>query len=184
MPSFRTTLIITAAFLAGTHAFAVDTVVGIEAGYGLITSSTDLSPAAGSGALSSLYFGYLIHDEPTRLTLLSLATGYELFPQAVGTTALHRLVYGLEYHHLFRRDRPVSVVADYGLLFNLLLQTDREGYAFGHHTRLAAGALLWLNERSGLLAKVSYNIATFPYFEISDSRVSYPAISLRYVLFR
>jgi hypothetical protein len=161
----------------------VDKVLGVEAGYGVVTSARDLTLENRSGLVSSLYWGYVIGDKPRSMTVLSIVAGYDLFPLAPSVTVLHNLVYGVEYAHIFFRRSPVSLVADYGLLFNLLIDAERDGYAFGHHTRLGLGALWNLSERHKLTFKGSYNFVTFPYFESSESRYSFAAATLRYSLF-
>jgi hypothetical protein len=123
--------------LVSTAGFAerIGRVVGVEAGYGYLTQ--------GSSALfTSLYYRYLLGDKPSSQNLLSLALGYTWFPEAASGEELHSLVYGLEYAHTFFASHPVALVLDYGLLFNLLLQSGRQGYAFAHHTRLRAGSFL------------------------------------------
>ncbi len=74
------------------------------------------------------------------------------------------------------------LLLDYGLLFNLLWQADREGWAFGHHTRLGVGGIYNLSTRHKLALKASYNFVTYPYFEIASTKYTYPAISLRYMM--
>jgi hypothetical protein len=166
------------AFAEGPHK-----VLGVEVGYGVVTSSRDLAVEVPHGLLTSLYYGYLIGDKPRSLTVLSIAAGYDYFPLAPGVAMLHNLVYGAEYAHLFFRQSPVSLLVDYGLLFNLLLDPERSGYAFGHHTRLGLGAVWNVAERHKLTLKASYNFVSFPYFESSASRYSFPALALRYSLF-
>jgi hypothetical protein len=158
----------------------VGRVVGAEAGYGYLVSSEGLAPDSGSGLAGGLYYGYLIGDRPRSSTLLSLVLGYALFPEADGPQALHALVYGLEYAHTFFRAKPVALVLDYGLLFNLLLQEDRDGYAFGHHTRLGLGPLFRLGGPNELVLRVAYNFVTFPYYELASARLMYPSLALRY----
>ena len=158
-------------------------VLGVEAGYGLATSTRDLTLENRSGLLSSLYWGYVIGDKPNSMTILSIAVGYEFFPLAPEVTELHRLVYGLEYAHVFFRQSPVSLVADYGLLFNLVADSQRSGYAFGHQTRLGLGAMWNISDRHKLTLNGSYNMVTFPYFETSTSRFSYPGVAVRYSMF-
>jgi len=164
-------------------AAGVGRVLGVEAGYGVVSSSRDLTTVNPHGLVTSLYYGYVIKDRPRSMTVLSIASGYDYFPVAPGVTVLHNLVYGVEYAHLYSRQGPVSLVADYGLLFNLLFDQGRSGYAFGHHTRLGLGAVWNLDERHKLTLKGSYNIVTFPYFESSRNRYSFLAATLRYSLF-
>lgn len=162
--------------LGSTAGFAerIGRVVGVEAGFGYLTQGS-------SALLSSLYYGYLLGDKPSSQTLLSLALGYTWFPGAVSGEDLHSLVYGLEYAHTFFASRPVALVLDYGLLFNLILQSGRQGYAFGHHTRLGAGPSFSLGERDRLLLNVGYEFVIYPYFELSSARASYPSVSLRWM---
>jgi hypothetical protein len=161
---------------------AVPLVVSAEAGYGYIMTSKDLTPSGGNGLLTSLYFGYLINDSPSNRTVLSLALGYALFPQAAGTQALHSVVYGLEYAHTFFAANPVSLMVSYGLLFDLLLEGGRGGYAFGHHTRLNAGPVFSLGPAGDIMLVVGYNFVTFPYFELASAQVTYPSLSARWQL--
>lgn len=172
-------LVLCLAAAAGVQAAGTAKVVGLEAGYGYLVSTEGLDPAAGSGLLASLYYGYLVGDKPRSSTTLSLVVGYSGFFQADGPAALHSLVYGLEYAHTFFRDKPVALLADYGLLFNLLLEEGRQGYAFGHHTRLGLGPVFRLGEHSDLALNAAYNFVTFPYFELASTRISYPSLALR-----
>jgi hypothetical protein len=167
--------------LISTAGFAerVGRVVGVEAGYGYLSSTKGLDPQGSSALLASLYYGYMLGDKPSSQTLLSLALGYTWFPGVASGEDLHSLVYGLEYAHTFFAARPVALVVDYGLLFNLLLQSGRQGYAFGHHTRLGLGPAFALGARDSLLLNVAYEFVTFPYFELASTRVSYPSLSLR-----
>ena len=157
---------------------ALNNVVGVEVGYGYAVSQTDLQAPISHGIVTSLYYGYVVHDKPQSMTILSLAIGYEVFPAEPAT--LHSLVYGPEFGHIFFRQSPVSLLVDYGLLFNLILQSGRDGYAFGHHTRLGIGGVFNLSEQHKLTAKVSYNMITFPYYEQASTKFSFPAIQVRY----
>ena len=112
--------------------------------------------------------------------LLSVAAGYGYFPQGAGGSALHELVYGLEYLHTFFPRSPVALSVEYGLLFDLLLEDGRTGYAFGNHTRLGLGPNFRLGEKDELLLLVDYNIVSFPFFELASAKLSYPSIALRY----
>jgi hypothetical protein len=160
--------------LGSTAVFAqrIGRVVGVEAGYGYLTQGS-------SALLSSLYYGYLLGDKPNNQTLLSLALGYTWFPGAASGADLHSLVYGLEFAHTFFASRPVSLVLDYGLLFNLIVQSGREGYAFAHHTRLGIGPSFSLGPRDRLLLNLGYEFVIYPYFELASARLSYPSASLR-----
>jgi len=79
------------------------------------------------------------------------------------------MVYGVEYAHTFFRQKPVSLLLDYRLLFNLIKQDNLDGYAFGHRTRLSIGG--------------AYNFVTFPYFDLSDARITFPSATLRYYFY-
>jgi hypothetical protein len=158
----------------------VKNVVGMEAGYGYILSARDVAPDSPNGLLTSLNYGYLIHEKPKSLTALSLVLGYNLFPQGNGADALHAMVYGLEYAHTFFRHKPVSLLLDYGLLFNLIKQENLNGYAFGHHTRLSVGGVYNLSDEHKLALKGAYNFVTFPHFDLSDARITFPSVALRY----
>lgn len=173
------TLCLTAGLAPGFSA-GVDKVVGVEAGYDYLVSAEGLAPDSGSGLSAGLYYGYLIADRPRSSTLLSLALGYTVFPEASGTRALHAMVYGLEYAHTFLRHRSVALVVDYGLLFNLLVKEGSDGYAFGHHTRLGLGPVFRLGGSNELALRATYNFVTFPYFELPSARLMYPSLALRY----
>ena len=135
---------------------------GVEAGYGYIASSQDLNPLSPHGLLAGLRYGYLIVDRPTTSALLSLALGYNWFPVAAGGNSLQAFVYGLAYEHVFFRKSQVALAVEYGLLFNLLLEDGRQGYAFGHHTRLGLGPMFTLGERDELVLLFDYNIHRQP----------------------
>jgi hypothetical protein len=167
--------------LVSTAGFAerIGRVVGVEAGYGYLSSTRGLNPQGSSALLASLYYGYLLGDKPSSQTLLSLALGYSWVPAVAAGEDLHRLVYGLEYAHTFFAARPVALVLNYGLLFNLLLQSGRQGYAFGHHTRLGLGPAFALGPRNRLLLNLAYEFVTFPYFEQASTSFSYASLSLR-----
>jgi hypothetical protein len=156
------------------------TSMGVEATYGYVFSSKELSPTSAHGAQASLYYGYLIGDRPESSALLSLALGYGWFPGASAGKALSGFVYGLEYEHVFFRQNWVALAVDYGLLFNLLLEEGRQGYAFGHHTRLGVGPVFALGEKDQLLVNVAYNMVTFPYFDLASTSMSYLSLALRY----
>jgi hypothetical protein len=130
--------------------------------------------------LVGLRYGYLILDLPSTSALLSLALGYAWFPQGAGSSSLHAFVYGLEYEHTFFRQSPVALAVEYGLLFDMLLEDGRSGYAFGNHTRLGLGPDFRLDDQDELLLLVDYNIVSFPSFELSSGKLSYPSLSLRY----
>ena len=70
-----------------------------------------------------------------------------------------------------------------GMLFNLILQSGREGYDFGHHTRLGFGGVYNLSERHKLALKAAYNFVTFPYFELSEVRITFLSVAVRYSLY-
>ena len=97
-----------------------------------------------------------------------------------GGNALHGLVYGLEYEHVFFRQNWIALAVDYGLLFKLILEGGRQGYAFGHQTRLGVGPVFSLGEKDQLLVNVAYNMVTFPYFELASTQMSYLSLALRY----
>jgi hypothetical protein len=170
---------------AGTAAIGaeVQNVVSIEAGYGYVISARYVDPGSPHGLLTSLNYGYVIHDKAKSMTVLSLVLGYELFPQGNGTDALNAMVYGVEYAHTFFKQKPVSLLLDYGLLFNLLKQANLDGYAFGHHTRLGIGGVYNVSDRHKVALKGAYNFVTFPYFDLSDARITYPSVALRYYFF-
>ena len=158
----------------------VKNVVGLETGYGYILSSRDVAPDSPHGLLTSLNYGYVIHEKPKSMTALSLVLGYNLFPQGNGADALNAMVYGLEYAHTFFRHKSVSLLLDYGLLFNLIKQENLTGYAFGHHTRLSVGGVYNLSDNHKLALKGAYNFVTFPHFDLSDARITFLSVALRY----
>jgi hypothetical protein len=167
--------------LSSVEAFGqpVGKAVGVEVGYGYITSSSE-NPQSASGLTAGLRYGYFILDEPGMYALLSVAAGYRFFPQGAGSGAQHAFVYGLEYLHTFFPRSPVALTVEYGLLFNLLLEDGRSGYAFGHHTRLGLGPDFRLGEKDELMLLVDYNVVSFPYFELSSGNLTYPSIAVRY----
>jgi hypothetical protein len=161
----------------------VRNVASVEAGYAYILSAKDVNPDGPHGLYSSLNYGYVINEKPGSMTALSLVLGYNLFPQADGADSLNAMVYGLEYAHTFFRQKTVSLLLDYGLLFNLIKQENRDGYAFGHHTRLGVGGVYNLSDQHKLALKGAYNFVTFPYFELSEARITFPSVSLRYYFY-
>ena len=171
--------------LSGTGVLTADVknVVGVDAGYAYALSARGISPGSPHGLVSSLNYGYVIHEKPKSMTALSLVLGYDLFPQGDGSDALHAMAYGVEYAHTFFRQKSVSLLLDYGLLFNLIRQSGRDGYAFGHHTRLSIGGVYNLSEKHKLALKGAYNFVTFPYFELSEARIAFPSVALRYYLY-
>jgi hypothetical protein len=66
------------------------------------------------------------------------------------------------------------------LLFNLILEDGRQGYAFGHHTRLGLGPVFTMSDRDQLLVNIAYNFRDFPYFEQASGRLSDATLALRY----
>ena len=168
---------------SGAYAEDVGKVLSVETGYGLVVSSQDLTVTNPHGLVSSLYWGYVISDKPNSMTVLSVAAGYDYFPIDPGAAVLHNMVYGVEYAHIYWRRSPVSLLLDYGLLFSLLIDSERVGYAFGHHTRLGVGAIWNVSDRHKLTLKGAYNFVTFPHFELAESQYTFPAVSLRYSLF-
>jgi len=168
---------------AGVLPAEIKNVVSVEAGYAYFLSARDISPGSPHGLVSSLNYGYVIHEKPKSMTALSLVLGYDLFPKGDGSDALHAMVYGVEYAHTFFRQKSVSLLLDYGLLFNLIRQSDREGYAFGHQTRLSIGGVYNLSEKHKLALKGSYNFVSFPYFELSEARITFLSVALRYYLY-
>ncbi len=163
----------------GVSAQGIGKVVGLEAGYGYALSSPGLESGAANAAVLGLRYGYLILDRPSMSALLSLALGYTVFPGGAGG-ALNSIVYGLEYEHSFFRDSPLGLSIEYGLLFDLVLEGGRSGYAFGNHTRLGLGPRLRLGEKDGLELLVDYNGLALPYFELSSGRKDYLSAALRY----
>ena len=159
---------------------SIGKVVGVEAGYGYIASGGGLNPQAPSGAIAGLRYGYLILDRPSMTALLSLALGYDLFPQGAYGKALHAIVYGLEYEHTLLRRNSVALSFEYGLLFDLVLEGGRQGYAYGNHTRLGLGPDVRLGEKEDLVLLADYNIVDLPFFELSSAQLGYPSVVLRY----
>jgi hypothetical protein len=155
-------------------------VLGIEAGYGLVATGSGFGSQSPSGLVAGLRYGYLILDRPATSALLSLALGYDLFPQGAGSGALQSFVYGLEYEHTLFRRSPVALAIEYGLLFDLALESGRQGYAYGNHTRLGLGPDFRLDEKDDLVLLLDYNALDMPYFELSSARLTYASIALRY----
>jgi hypothetical protein len=159
---------------------SIGKVVGVEAGYGYIASGGGLNPQSPSGAIAGLRYGYLILDRPSMTALLSLALGYDLFPQGAGGKALNAIVYGLEYEHTLFRQNPVALSFEYGLLFDLVFEGGRQGYAYGNYTRLGLGPDVRLGEKDDLVLLADYNIVDLPFFELSSAQFGYPSVALRY----
>lgn len=164
----------------GAFGQGIGKVLGIEAGYGLVVSSKELGPRSPSGVAAGLRYGYLILDKPSTSALLSLALGYDLFPQGAGSAPLQSFVYGLEYEHTFFRQSPVALSIEYGLLFDWVYEGGKPGSAFGNHTRIGLGPDFRLGEKDDLVALLDYNGLEMPYFEFSSARLSYISIALRY----
>ncbi|GEM_PF-6844596 len=155
-------------------------VLGVEVGYGYIASNSEPSPQPASGAIAGLRYGYLILDRPSMSALLSLALGYDLFPRGTGGNALNAFVYGLEYEHTLFRQAPVALSVEYGLLFDLVFEGGRRGYAYGNHTRLGLGPDFRLGEKDDLELLADYNILDLPFFELSSEQLGYASVALRY----
>jgi hypothetical protein len=158
----------------------VGKVMGIEAGYGFIASSSDLAPQSPNGLVLGLRYGYLILDRPSMSALLSLALGYDDFPQGSGSGNLRTFVYGLEYEHTLFRSSPLALSIEYGLLFDLVLEGGRQGYAYGNHTRLGLGPDFRLGEKDDLVTLLDYNALDLPFFELSSARLTSITLALRY----
>ena len=154
-------------------------VVSLEAGYGLIISNEDTNPGP-HGLSAALYYGYMINDKTNSATVLSLVLGYNIFLAGEETSLLHAMVYGLEYAHIFFRQSKISLLLDYGLLFNQVRISGLTGYAYGHHTKLGIGAIYNLHPRHKLGLTVNYNFVAFPYFESSQSKIHFPSAALRH----
>lgn len=164
----------------GAFGQGIGKILGIEAGYGLVATGSGLDPQSPSGLVVGLRYGYLILDRPSMRALLSLALGYDLFPLGAGSAALQAFVYGLEYEHTLFRRSPVALSIEYGLLFDLVLEGGRQGYAYGNHTRLGLGPDFRLDGKDDLVTLLDYNALDLPFFELSSSRLSYVSIALRY----
>jgi hypothetical protein len=159
---------------------SIGKVLGVEVGYGYVTSSNELNPQSASALITGLRYGYLLLDRPSVSAMLSLALGYDWFPQGAGGSALNAFVYGLEYEHTFFRQSPVALSVEYGLLFDMLFEDGRQSYAFGNHTRLGLGPDFKLDGKDDLVLLADYNIVDVPYFELSAAKLSYPSVALRY----
>jgi len=185
MIKFRKILIViillsSAVSTAGFASEGLKNMISVEAGYGFIITDTELLPASPHGLLTTAYYGYVIHDKPKSMSVLSLVLGYTMFPDAVESDGLHNMVYGLEYSHYFFTHKTISLLVDYGLQFNLILQSGREGYSFGHHTKLGVGGVWNASERHKLSLNGAYNFVTSPYFELSSRKFTFPSVTLRY----
>jgi len=112
--------------------------------------------------------------------VVGVEAGYNWFPMAAGGSSLQAFVFDLQYEHVFFRQSQVALAVDYGLLFNLLLEDGRQGYAFGNHTRLGLGPVFRLGERDELVLLFDYNIVSFPSFEQSSGKLSFPSVALRH----
>jgi hypothetical protein len=155
-------------------------VVGLELGYGYATSSRELNSQSPSVLIAGLRYGYLILDRPSMNAVLSLALGYNWLPEGSGSQSLGAFVYGLEYEHILFRQSPVALSVEYGLLFDMIFEGGRQGYAYGNHTRLGLGPDFKLGEKDDLVLLADYNILDMPYFDSSTARLSYASLALRY----
>jgi len=79
--------------------------------------------------------------------------------------------------------RYVDPDGPHGLLFNLIKQDNLDGYAFGHHTRLGIGRVYNVSDKHKVTLKGAYNFVTFPYFDLSDARITFPSVALRYYFY-
>jgi hypothetical protein len=165
---------------SGAFGQSVGRVVGLEAGYGYMTSSDGLKPGAASGFVAGLRYGYLVLDRSSMSALLSVAIGFDCFPRAAGGNSLSAVDYGLEYEHTLFRQSPVALSVEYGLLFDMLFEGGRAGYAFGNHTRLGLGPDFRLGEKDDLVLLADYNLVDMPFFELSSAGFDYPSLALRY----
>ncbi len=93
---------------------------------------------------------------------------------------LQAFVYGLEYEHTLFRQSPVALSIEYGLLFDLVIEGGRQGYAYGNHTRLGLGPDFRLDSKDDLVTLLDYNALDLPYFELSSARLTYATVALRY----
>jgi hypothetical protein len=159
---------------------SVPKVVGLELGYGYATSSREPNYQSPSVLIAGLRYGYLILDKPSTSAVLSLALGYNWLPEGSGGQSLGAFVYGLEYEHILFRQSPVALSVEYGLLFDMIFEGGRAGYAFGNHTRLGLGPDFKLGEKDDLLLLADYNILDMPYFDYSTAKLSYASLALRY----
>ena len=164
----------------GAFGQGIGKVLGVEAGYGLVATDSGLGPQSPSGFVAGLRYGYLILDRPGTSALLSLALGYDVFPQGAGSEPLQAFVYGLEYEHTLFRQSPVALSMEYGLLFDLVIEGGRQGYAYGNHTRLGLGPDFRLDSKDDLVTLLDYNALDLPYFELSSARLTYATVALRY----
>ncbi len=179
-------ILLTSLFAASlfTQALADGTqrVVSIEVGYSYVVYSSALDNVGQHGPMVSLYYGYVISDKPNSMTILSLVLGYNLLFPDDAVSLMHSLIYGLEFEHIFFRQSRVSLLVDYGLLFNQIRIADRSGYAYGHHTKLGVGGVYNFNSKHKLALTANYNFISFPYFDISSNKYHYPSVTLRYLL--
>ena len=112
--------------------------------------------------------------------MLSLALGYDVFPQGAGSEPLQAFVYGLEYEHALPPE-PGGAVHRIRTSFR---PRDRrrtpEPTAYGNHTRLGLGPDFRLDSKDDLVTLLDYNALDLPYFELSSARLTYATVALRY----
>jgi hypothetical protein len=153
-------------------------VLGVDGGYTLLVDDRSVAGLNLHGAVATVSYGYVVADRSYGQTVLGLVGGYGVLG---GDQSLSRLIYGAEYMHLLLPGRPVTILANYGLLFNLVRTADRDRFAFAHHSRLQTGIGLDLPGGAILALALDYNFVGFPYYELSDSRVQYFGAALRYL---
>jgi hypothetical protein len=158
----------------------VSNVLSIETGYSYTSSSRDIDIDSPHGFTGALYYGYTIHQKPASMTVLSLVAGYNRTPFNSSSQTISGIVYGLEYTHMYFTDRTIALLAGYGLQFNQVRQSNLDGYAYGHHTKLTIGGIYSLNENHKLGGTINYNFVSFPYFEQSEAKQIFPSLSIRY----
>jgi hypothetical protein len=173
-------LVLGSAMGHGLQAQAIGKVLGVEAGYAYIVSSSGLEPGLESGVIAGLRYGYLILDRGYTSAILSLVVGYQGFPEGASGKPLNAFVYGLEYEHLLFERGPVALGLEYGLLFDMLSEGGRDGVAFGNHTRLGLGPDFRLGERDDILVLADYNIVDMSYFDLASAKFGFPSIAIRY----
>ena len=182
LPGTLPRLVTLAAFLlVGTNLWAAGTpkVLGTDLGYGLIYSSA--GPAASLPHLFSagLSWGYMVGESDFGMTILSIDAGYTLIPWMADGSVQHAFVYGFEFMHMFALGAGWFLIADYGLLFNLLFNSARPGYAFGHDTRLAVGVGVRLSDAVILSLLPAWNMVISPWYGAQEQRFSYISAVLR-----
>jgi hypothetical protein len=165
--------------LSAVSVFAVDVknIVSVETGYTYTMESRDFNLDNAHGLSTTVYYGYVIHEKPAAMTVLSLVAGYNQTADFSSENAIS----GFVYAHLYFTNRQVSLLAAYGLQFNQIRLSGNTAYSYGHHTKLTIGAAYNMSTDHKLALSGNYNFVSFPNFDISNGKWTFLSLSLRYI---